>query len=68
MELNFAETFNLRVIITDTVANIQVDRLSLNRIPKTGFQQNKSGFCLLVLTGRKNTSIAVNDTNGTRRS
>lgn len=61
-ELNFAEIFSLRVITTYIVANIQVDRVSLNRIPKTCFQQNKPGICLLVLTSRKNTLIAVNDT------
>lgn len=37
-------------------------RVSLNRIPKTGFQQNKPGFSLLILTSRKNTLIVVNDT------
>ena len=36
-----SEIFSLRVTVIYTMANIQVDRMSLNRIPKTCSQQNK---------------------------
>lgn len=62
VELNFSEFFCLEVITTYTMTNAQENTASLHTRPKTRSQQNKAGFCLLVLTSRKSTLIAVNDT------
>lgn len=62
MELNFAEIFSLKVITTYTMANIQVDKVSFKRTPKTCSQENKPRFSLLIFTSRKSTLMAMNDT------
>lgn len=59
VELNFAEIFNLEVITTHTMANLEVGTVSPNRTPKTYSQQNNLGFRLLVFTSRKGTWTAM---------
>lgn len=68
VELSSAEIFSLKVIVTYTMVNMQVGKLSLNRIPKNFFSARSANILTIAINQQKEHTDSYKWYHGMRSS
>lgn len=68
MELSSAEIFSFKVIVTYTMVNMQVRKLSLNRIPKNFFSAQSANILTIAINQQKEHTDSYKRYHGMRSS